>query len=93
MSNLGKMMMFVAMMAMTESANPRSNYSPVNIRKPLIKRRPYVLTFGNGKIQFIFDTDFGTVEIFADKPKTAQKKLKTLNGINTEIKRQNKLID
>ena len=37
---------------------------------------------GYGKKKYEFETDFGTVTIFADNPNSAQKKLKTLNAEN-----------
>lgn len=58
-----------------------------NEEKP--KPKKLITSFGNGKNKFVFQTEFGEIEIFADTQKAADKKLITVNGMNQEIANNN----
>lgn len=86
----------IEMLCAAMAASTSSDLQPWNRRSPYyepyeLKSKPqteYTTKFGEGKKKFEFDTAFCKVEIWADNPNSAQKKLRTVKAINQQVNEQ-----
>jgi hypothetical protein len=86
----GFMLMSALFMSMAEHEIPKI---VVPEKQKVPEKIPeYIILFGNGKNRFVFKTEYCEVEIWAGNPNSAQKKLRTVNGINSDIQRQRKYL-
>jgi hypothetical protein len=82
------MLSTMATMAFMMGATPVPTDAGIETPEPKQppERAEPLLSYGNGRMKYEFETKWGIAEIWADNPKAAQKKLRTLEGINSTLK-------
>jgi len=87
MSTMKRMALLTSIALIGGAYNPMAGESiPLPEPKQPPKRTKPLLSYGNGKIEYKFETNWGSASIWADNAKSANKKLRTLIGINSSLK-------